>query len=850
MTETNNDLSRRAFWALAVSLISIYLFIWLINFQYVYGWVMDDRLVYEKACSTAADLLAPFKADDRNALHFYFYLVSLLPAALPIELDSYAIPLFGDRTGHFRFLLLYSVFLHAILLLLWTSFAVKLCRNRTVALGSLALLVASPSLFLWTPQPDSRYFGLLAGLPGAWLMMLSALGARGNGRRQFCAGLLFSCALSIHYTSAYLLGPLAVCHWLGALSEKHRRRAVIGEFAMFALAFMIPIVGVEFVSHFAAGLPWEKGPAMFAVRSGSQHISRFSFQHNLEIWLRSAMSQMGPLLLVLILAGWAIQVARVIRRSISPEQRTVALAIPLAVVLLLVSGRMPFFRMTTVLQPFLFLSASTAILAIVNWAFRNRRSRLALAVAIFLSVGSHEARQAASVYEGHLGLGKALQFAHSRHSTQQVKWLSVAWYGGSYGLFNPPDFRDAPPDSVLVTYFPAGFVWGRPASAARLRELNPQAAFPTLWSTDAVYAEVSPYWPNNDWRNDSLMNRACVLDISDYVAIDRQPLAVASLQGDSEASSMYEAANVFDDGGSPDGCTSWRSASSAGHHYFEIRFTSRPLLDRVQIINPSMDVNAVTSKIEALEILVDDGTGRLETVWQGHELGNLPIVDATWKRRSIQRMRFVIHSQTVDEWTSTYTGEIEEIVFPGYQLVGPRPRRAFAPLNLTDVCWGREGVLATASGHGAHVVMQLNGQDVSTRRTEYPDQLEGVADCRRFEEPGAIAVRLKDDFRESGMLSLRTMVPRLVAIEPIEMKAGQPFNVQPDGTYALSIDCADVVRGTRVLFAGHSLNTAFGNDHWITANLPPDQIHGPGSYLVWLENPCGRSGSLEFVVRP
>jgi hypothetical protein len=850
VTETNNDLSRRAFWALAVSLISIYLFIWLINFQYVYGWVMDDRLVYEKACSTAADLLAPFKADDRNALHFYFYLVSLLPAALPIELDSYAIPLFGDRTGHFRFLLLYSVFLHAILLLLWTSFAVKLCRNRTVALGSLALLVASPSLFLWTPQPDSRYFGLLAGLPGAWLMMLSALGARGNGRRQFCAGLLFSCALSIHYTSAYLLGPLAVCHWLGALSEKHRRRAVIGEFAMFALAFVIPIVGVELVSHFAAGLPWEKGPAMFAVHSGAQHTSRFSLQQNLEIWLRSAMSQMGPLLLVLILSGWTIQVVQVIRGSISPAQRTVALAIPLAVVLLLLSGKMPFFRTTTVLQPFLFLSASSAILTIVHIAFVRRMSQMAWAVALILAVGSHEARQAASVYQGHLGLGRALQFAHEHRATQQVKWLSVAWYGGTYGLFNPPDFRDAPPDSVLVTYFPAGFVWGRPASAARLRELNPQAAFPTLWSTDAVYAEVSPYWPNNDWRNDSLMNKACVFGISEFVAVDGQPLEIASLETDSEASIQCEAANVFDDGGSPDGHTSWKSASSPENHYFEIRFASRPQLDRVRIISPSMDADAVTSKIDALEILVGDGAGPLVSIWQGGKLSNLPVVEASWKKRPIQRMRLVIRRQTVDEWTSIPMAEIEEIVFPGYRPVGPRPRRAFAPLNLTDVCWGHDGVLATASGHGAHVVMCLNGKEVSTRRTDYPDQLEGVGDRRQFEAPAEIAVRLMDDFRESGLLSLQARVPRLVAVHPNETKAGQTFNVQPDGTYALAIDCAEVVRGTRLVFSGHSLKTAFGNDHWVTANLPPDQALCPGSYSIWLENPCGRSNSLEFVVRP
>jgi hypothetical protein len=146
--------------------------------------------------------------------------------------------------------------------------------------------------------------------------------------------------------------------------------------------------------------------------------------------------------------------------------------------------------------------------------------------------------------------------------------------------------------------------------------------------------------------------------------------------------------------------------------------------------------------------------------------------------------------------------------------------------------------------------MCLNGKEVSTRRTDYPDQLEGVGDRRQFEAPAEIAVRLIDDFRESGLLSLRASIPRLVGVHPNETKAGQTFNVQPDGTFALSIDCAEVVRGTRLVFAGHSLKTAFGNDHWVTANLPPDQALCPGSYSIWLENPCGRSNSLEFVVRP
>lgn len=832
-------------------MVTVYLIIWLVNFRYVYGWLMDDRLVYEKACKTVSDLLAPFRADDRNALHFYFYLISLLPAALPVKLDSYTLPLFGNQTGHYRFMLLYAVFLHAALLLMWAVFACKFSRSRAAAICSLVLFAASPSLFLWTPQPDSRYLGLLVGLPGAWLMISRIPGSDKNRRRQLLAGVLCSVALSIHYTSAYLLGPLAVCHWFIGMMTKGRRRSVLSELAWFTIAFMLPLAVVELVSRFVAGLPWERGPAMFAMQSGAQHASRFALQQNLQTWLQSAMSQMGPLLLVLIPAGWAIYFLRAFRGTTNSAQRTIALAIPLAVILLLVSGKMPFFRMTTVLQPFLFLFASIATLAIVKSASRGTWLRATLACVLLLAAGSHQARQAAAVYEGHQGLGRALELAHTNRSDRQINWLSIAWYGGSYGLFNPPDFRDPTVDSVLVSYFPASFVWGHPATSARLRDMTPLASFKTLWSTDAVHSEVSPYWPNNDWRIDPLMSEAKVFRMSDCVStLEAVPIEVSSVVADSQLSPEYEPANVLDDGGSPDSHTSWKSESSQADHFLEIRFATGYRLDRVQIISPAMDAAAMTLKMDAVEILVDDGGGAFLSVWSAENLSSFTIIEASWQMRMVARMRIVIHRQTVDAWTLTSVAAIEEVVFPGYRPRGVAPRRNFPTLELTNVCWGKEGVLATSSGHGTHVVMELNGKAVSTRRTEYPDQLEGIVNRGNLEVPGEIEVRLKDDFRVSNFLRIQAEVPGLLAVHPSEMQVGQAFNVQPDGTYALSIDGANIIQGTRVVFAERPLKTAYGNDHWVTANLPTDQVLRPGTYSVWLENPCGRSNLLEFVVRP
>ena len=160
-----------------------YLAIWLTHFSTVYGWVNDDYYLYVKGMLTIQNWQQAFLY-QYNALQTYFFLISYLPLKTGLSLPSYPLPLLGAETGQFRFLLLYTVFLHAGLVALWAWFATKLTGDRLVALLSLLLFVTSPSLTLWTPQPESRLLGLPFALLGIWLLLRTGAETMTSVRRR------------------------------------------------------------------------------------------------------------------------------------------------------------------------------------------------------------------------------------------------------------------------------------------------------------------------------------------------------------------------------------------------------------------------------------------------------------------------------------------------------------------------------------------------------------------------------------------------------------------------------------------------------------------------------------------
>ena len=85
---------------------------------------------------------------------------------------------------------------------------------------------------------------------------------------------------------------------------------------------------------------------------------------------------------------------------------------------------------------------------------------------------------------------------------------------------------------------------------------------------------------------------------------------------------------------------------------------------------------------------------------------------------------------------------------------------------------------------------------------------------------------------------------------PDRTRVGQGFNLQPNGESALSVDVDNAAPGTVILLNGAPLATVFGNEHWLTASVPPSAYSRPGRYEIYLKNPVSESNRLEFVVEP
>src|SRR4051794_1554317 len=288
-------LGPRAYWLLVAAIIGLYLVMWLTHFGYVYGSLVEDRDVFSKGLATIRDWRSAFTVGC-NCLHGYFYLVAYLPLALGLGLKSYPIPIVGDQIEQFRFFHLYSLLLHASLLGIWAVLALHLTRNRLVALLSLLLFATSPTIMLWSPQPDSRLLCLPFALIGIWLLLRidwSVSPTRGWTLVQLgLAGLAFWLAQSIHYTAFYLIAPFALIYWGLWLLRGRRDAAVWRAMLCFGCGLVLPQVLLEAISYFAVGLPWDKGVTSTLFYYRVHHSSEEGSAGNAALWARLLWNQM------------------------------------------------------------------------------------------------------------------------------------------------------------------------------------------------------------------------------------------------------------------------------------------------------------------------------------------------------------------------------------------------------------------------------------------------------------------------------------------------------------------------------------------------------------------------------
>ncbi len=849
------DLSARAYQVLVGLTVLIYLVLWLMHFPYVYGWFADDRMVYSKGLAVVQDWKVAFA--PINANQPYFFLISYLPLKLALQfglrLPSYPQPGYEALSGQFRLLLLYAVFVHTAILLLWAWCAVRLTSRRLIAWLSLVLFASSPTLMLWTPQPESRLFPLLFMLPGVVLLLrvdpAEPAGWRGVGR-LFVLGSLWGVGQSIHHTGFYLSAPLLVAYWSVGLWRGWRRGAYWRGIVAFGLGCVWVQGLLEGVSYFVVHIPWQQGPLMTLVNLTYEHRSSWSTLGNLRLWAEWFRSQMGPVLVATIGLGWWMYLRETRAAGAEGMRRLfIAVGIPLGLLYLGLWGKEAFFRQTSVLQPFLFLFAATAIVALARWVGRRRACQVGLLTALLVVVGAVQWEQAAQVFEGHQGWGRALEWAYMHKGDHKLETTRVEFYGDTTSITTLEDLEQSDPDALLLTYIPTDFLIYHASLQPALARTMPLAAWPTLWSTRAMEAEIGAYWPNSHWWDNPVANEARVYRIGDILDQMRGlPLQVASITADSVAAPTYEAVNVFDRERSPDGAVVWASATTAMPHWVAVEFVQPVRLSAMNIVQPAGDL--ATRKITDLEVQVAGADGDYRTVWRGQDLAKYFVIATRWEPVTVTHVRVIVYGQPFP-WADSPQGIIEEIEFPGYNVVAPAPERSFPELTLEALAPSTRGIMVTGTHLSRETRLVVDGVRLPAREGDAPGQMLALLPVSLQNRTGEVEAYLSDGFRRSNSLSIGLPGPlRLTRIIPASTRAGQKFNVQSNGDAVLGVEGENIYPGTKLVMDGQVLATTFGGSAGLSVTVPPEYFGQPGRHEVYLTAGSRESNRLEFVVEP
>ncbi|HJZ99476.1 MAG TPA: glycosyltransferase family 39 protein [Candidatus Solibacter sp.] len=488
---------KRWYWICTAVVIGCYALVWIVNFKYVYGWLEDDWCTYLKGLATLEDPKDAFLV-RANLLQPYFFLFSYLPLALGLRLPSIPIPVFGNDTGLFRGLLLFTMCYHLVIALSWAWWAEKLSGRRSAAFLSTVFLLLSPEYVLWTPQPDTRIVGLPLVLMGMWLLLR---GPEAKPLHGFFAGVLFSVANNLHYTSMYLTVPaMLVFFGLDAMRRWYRKefwRTWLG----FAAGLGGVVAGLELLSHYWVGRSFNNGVLASLFSQFETHGSTFPRSQIVQTWAEFANNLIGLPMLLAGVAGMAI----LIRRRASIALVTICC---LGGALILLSGSTPFFRQTSLLQPFLFLYAAVAITECASLVKPTALRTLSL-VGLAAVVTAIPAARAYETFQAHLGLGRTLHWVEEHKGNRRICWLfkRVAEY-------LPKEYLStySPDDWVVVR-----FSWFSSELAGPLSGVRPLASFPGIWGTEICYAETFA-WNHSDLRKNSFVSQTRVYRVGDLTA--------------------------------------------------------------------------------------------------------------------------------------------------------------------------------------------------------------------------------------------------------------------------------------------------------------------------------------------
>ncbi len=93
-------------------------------------------------------------------------------------------------------------------------------------------------------------------------------------------------------------------------------------------------------------------------------------------------------------------------------------------------------------------------------------------------------------------------------------------------------------------------------------------------------------------------------------------------------------------------------------------------------------------------------------------------------------------------------------------------------------------------------------------------------------------------------------VLRLIEITPAVIRAGEDFNVQPDGRSAMALYVEGAAPDSQVMLAGEPVASVYAGSTYLTILVPERIRQTPGNYAIYLISGETRSNSLEFQVLP
>lgn len=168
---------------------------------------------------------------------------------------------------------------------------------------------------------------------------------------------------------------------------------------------------------------------------------------------------------------------------------------------------------------------------------------------------------------------------------------------------------------------------------------------------------------------------------------------------------------------------------------------------------------------------------------------------------------------------------------------------------------GKSALGAVGAFFGKGARMLINEHPLPTTITD-ANTISALLGPELLQKDGtyAIVVDLPDGRRSNALplivLPTSGPTPVLTKLYPEETKAGQGFNVQPNGKSAIGMTGANFLPGAKLVLNGVAQETNFSDIDRMTAFFDQKFYQQPGRVKATVRNPDGKeSPSIDFTVR-